>query len=50
MYDDASYYAFVPNAYVHNEKPLTVKHARKTSLLAQPTVSYPLCQQFSKIV
>ena len=39
MYDDASYYTFVPSAYAQNEKPPVAKHVRKTSLLAQPSVS-----------
>ncbi|MCJ1414536.1 Golgi transport complex subunit 3 [Xylographa parallela] len=36
MYDDASYYAFVPSAYASEEKAAPTKHRRKTSLLAQP--------------
>ena len=39
MYDDASFYAFVPSAHVQDERPQAVKHSRKVSLLAQPSVS-----------
>jgi hypothetical protein len=41
MYDETSYYAFVPSALVQtqDEKPRAAKQQRKTSLLAQPDVS-----------
>ena len=37
MYDDASYYAFIPSA--QDEKPSTPAHKRKQSLLKQSDVS-----------
>ena len=37
MYDDASYYTFIPSA--QEENSLKTKHKRKQSLLKQPDVS-----------
>ncbi|KAL8904159.1 MAG: hypothetical protein Q9207_003451 [Kuettlingeria erythrocarpa] len=36
MYDDASYYTFVPSAAPQEEKQATPKHKRRQSLLKQP--------------
>ncbi|MCJ1471705.1 Golgi transport complex subunit 3 [Lambiella insularis] len=35
MHDDASYYSFVPSAYVQEQTAAPSRHRRKTSLLAQ---------------
>lgn len=39
MYDDASYYTFIPSAAPQEEKQATPKHKRRQSLLKQPNVS-----------
>lgn len=39
MYDDASFYTFIPSAHLQEERPRVAKHKRKQSLLKQPNVS-----------
>ncbi|KAL9595670.1 MAG: hypothetical protein Q9219_006303 [cf. Caloplaca sp. 3 TL-2023] len=36
MYDDASYYTFIPSAVPQDDRPYTPKHKRRQSLLKQP--------------
>lgn len=42
MYDDASYYAFMPSAAPQEDRQATPKHRRRQSLLKQPNVSWVL--------
>lgn len=42
MYDDASYYTFIPSAAPLEDKQSTPKHKRRQSLLKQPDVSLEL--------
>lgn len=39
MYDDASYYAFMPSAAPQEDRQATPKHKRRQSSLQQPNVS-----------
>ncbi|KAI4165017.1 MAG: hypothetical protein LQ342_001293 [Letrouitia transgressa] len=40
MYDDASYYTFIPSAQQHDDKGPTPRHRRKQSLLNQPNEEF----------
>ncbi|KAL9609044.1 MAG: hypothetical protein Q9167_006165 [Letrouitia subvulpina] len=40
MYDDASYYTFIPSAQQHDDKSQTPRHRRKQSLLNQPNEEF----------
>lgn len=42
MYDDASYYTFIPSAATQEERQSTPQHRRRQSLLKQPNVSHEL--------
>lgn len=48
MYDDASYYAFVPSAAPPEDRQPTPKHKRRQSLLQQPNVSLVL--RFAQLI